>query len=203
MKIICIGRNYADHAKEMNSPLPKEPVFFLKPDSCLLRNNQPFFYPKFTSDLHHEVEIVIRICRLGKNISEKFAPRYYKEVALGVDFTARDLQRQCKENGLPWEMSKAFDGSAPISQFIPITDLESIHSVDFRLKVNDETVQHGNTAEMIFDFNKIIAYVSKFMTLKTGDLIYSGTPSGVGPVSIGDRLKGYLDGKLMFDFFVR
>jgi 2-keto-4-pentenoate hydratase/2-oxohepta-3-ene-1,7-dioic acid hydratase in catechol pathway len=149
------------------------------------------------------VEIVIRICRLGKNISEKFAPRYYKEVALGVDFTARDLQRQCKENGLPWEMSKAFDGSAPISQFIPITDLESIHSVDFRLKVNDETVQHGNTAEMIFDFNKIIAYVSKFMTLKTGDLIYSGTPSGVGPVSIGDRLKGYLDGKLMFDFFVR
>jgi 2-keto-4-pentenoate hydratase/2-oxohepta-3-ene-1,7-dioic acid hydratase in catechol pathway len=203
MKIICIGRNYAEHAKEMSSPLPQEPVFFLKPDSCLLRNNQPFFYPKFTNELHHEIEVVIKICRLGKNISEKFAPRYYKEVALGVDFTARDLQRQCKEKGLPWEMAKAFDGSAPISQFIPIANFESIHSVDFRLEVNGKIVQQGNTADMIFDFNKIIAYVSKFMTLKTGDLIYSGTPSGVGPVSIGDRLRGYLDGKMMFDFFVR
>ncbi|HNS29311.1 MAG TPA: fumarylacetoacetate hydrolase family protein [Tenuifilaceae bacterium] len=203
MKIICIGHNYADHAREMSSPLPLEPVFFLKPDSCLLRNNQPFFYPKFTKELHHEVEVVIKICRLGKSIGEKYAPRYYNEVALGIDFTARDIQQQCKEKGLPWEKAKAFDGAAPISNFIPIAELQNIHAADFRLDINDKTVQQGNTAHMIFSFDRIIAYVSQFITLKTGDLIYTGTPSGVGPVNIGDRLKGYLEGRLMFDFYVR
>lgn len=203
MKIICIGRNYVEHAREMSSPLPESPVFFLKPDTCLLRNNQPFFYPKFTQELHHEVEVVIRICRLGRNISEKFAHRYYKEVALGVDFTARDLQNVCKQKGLPWEMSKAFDGSAPISHFVTVEQVGGINAIDFHLDVNGITVQKGNTSEMIFSFDRIISYVSTFITLKTGDLIYSGTPSGVGPVKIGDRLKGYLKGSMMFDFFVR
>jgi 2-keto-4-pentenoate hydratase/2-oxohepta-3-ene-1,7-dioic acid hydratase in catechol pathway len=203
MKIICIGRNYAEHARELNSPLPENPVFFLKPDSCLLRNNQPFFYPKFTKELHHEIEVVIKICRLGKSISQKFAHRYYNEVALGVDFTARDLQNECKQKGLPWEISKAFDGSAPISKFVPREHFVNINDISFWLDINNTTVQRSTTAQMIFTFDTIIAYVSQYITLKIGDLIYTGTPSGVGPVKIGDRLKGYLEGNLMFDFFVR
>lgn len=203
MKIICIGRNYIDHAKEMNSPVPEKPVFFFKPDTCLVRNNQPFFYPNFSNDIHYELELVIKICKLGRNISEKFAPRYYKEIGLGVDFTARDLQQQCKEKGLPWEISKGFDGSAPISKFIGKELFGDMSNVEFWLEKNGNVVQKGNSSQMIFSIDKLIAYVSKFTTLKIGDLIYTGTPSGVGPVAIGDRLKGYLNGNLLLDFFVR
>jgi 2-keto-4-pentenoate hydratase/2-oxohepta-3-ene-1,7-dioic acid hydratase in catechol pathway len=203
MKIICIGRNYIDHAKEMNSPVPEKPVFFFKPDTCIVRNNQPFFYPNFSNDIHYELELVVKICRLGRNISEKFAPRYYKEIGLGVDFTARDLQQQCKEKGLPWEISKAFDGSAPISKFISKDSFGDLNDIEFWLEKNGDVVQKASSSQMIFSIDKLISYVSKFTTLKIGDLIYTGTPSGVGPVAIGDRLKGYLNGKLLLDFFVR
>ncbi|HDP55087.1 MAG TPA: FAA hydrolase family protein [Bacteroidetes bacterium] len=203
MKIICIGRNYTNHAKEMASPVPDKPVFFLKPDTALLRNNQPFFYPLFSSEIHHEVEVVVKINRLGRNIAEKFAHRYYNEIALGIDFTARDLQAECKQKGLPWEISKAFDGAAPISQFVDINNFDSLNNLMFWLDVNDKTVQKGSISEMIFSIDKLIAYVSQFITLKIGDLIYTGTPAGVGPVKIGDRLKAYLEGELMLDFFVR
>lgn len=203
MKIICIGRNYINHAKEMNSPVPEKPVFFLKPDSCIVRNNQPFFYPNFTQNLHHEIEIVVKLDRLGRNISEKFAHRYYNEIGLGIDFTARDLQEECKQKGLPWEISKAFDGSAPISKFTPKTEFEKLENIDFRLEINDQEVQRGNSCDMIFSIDRLIAYVSQFITIRTGDLLFTGTPAGVGPVQIGDRLKGYLNGNLMLDFFVR
>ncbi|MFP4555661.1 MAG: fumarylacetoacetate hydrolase family protein [Bacteroidales bacterium] len=203
MKIICIGRNYTDHAKEMNSPIPEKPVFFLKPDSTLLRNNQPFFYPEFSNEIHYELELVLKICRLGRNIQKKFAHRYYKEIGLGVDFTARDLQRTCKEKGLPWEIAKAFDGSAPISQFIKKEEFGDINNLDFRLDKNGSTVQQGNSSQMIFDYDDLITYVSQFITLKIGDLIFTGTPAGVGPVAIGDRLKAYLGEELMLDFFVK
>ncbi len=203
MKIICIGRNYINHAKEMNSPIPEKPVFFMKPDSCIVRNNQPFFYPKFTNNLHYELEIVVKLDRLGRNISEKFAHRYYNEIGLGIDFTARDLQEECKKKGLPWEIAKAFDGSAPISKFVPKTEFEKLENIDFRLEINEQEVQHGNTSEMIFSIDKLIAYVSQFVTIRTGDLLFTGTPAGVGPVKIGDRLKGYLNSNLMLDFFVR
>lgn len=203
MKIICIGRNYVDHAKEMNSPVPEKPVFFFKPDTCLIRNNQPFFYPNFSNEIHYELEIVLKICRLGRNIAERFAHRYYNEIGLGIDFTARDLQQQCKERGLPWEISKAFDGSSPISKFVNKENFQDIKNIPFWLEKNGEVVQKGNSSEMIFFFDNLISYVSKFTTLKIGDLIYTGTPAGVGPVTIGDRLKGYLDGQLVLDFFVR
>jgi acylpyruvate hydrolase len=203
MKIICIGRNYTDHAEEMKSPIPKEPIFFMKPDTCLLRKNQPFFYPNFSSNIHYELEIVLKICRLGRNIGERYAHRYFDEIALGIDFTARDLQQQCQAQGLPWEISKAFDGAAPISKFLKIDEIGLINNIDFWLEKNGQEVQRGNTSKMIFNFDKIITYVSKFTTLKIGDLIYTGTPAGVGPVAIGDRLKGYLNGNLMLDFFVR
>jgi len=203
MKIICIGRNYTDHAKEMNSPVPENPVFFLKPDTTLLRNNQPFFYPDFSKEIHYELELVLKICRLGRNIQKKFAHRYYNEIGLGVDFTARDLQRSCKENGLPWEIAKAFDGSAPISKFIKKKELGDINNLDFHLEKNGDTVQKGNSSQMIFDFDDLICYVSQFITLKIGDLIYTGTPVGVGSVAIGDRLKGYVNKKLLLDFFVK
>lgn len=203
MKIICIGWNYADHAKELSASVPESPIFFLKPDSCLIRNNQPFFYPNFSHIIHYETEVVLKICRVGRNIGERFAHRYYNEVGLGVDFTARDLQQQCCENGLPWEISKAFDGSSPIGNFLHKKDLPSIAAIDFWLEKNGAEVQRGNTSEMLFSFDKLIAYISKFITLKMGDLLYTGTPFGVGPVAIGDRLKGYLQGELMFDFFVR
>lgn len=203
MKIICIGRNYIDHAKEMNSPVPENPVFFLKPDTTLLRNNQPFFYPDFSKEVHYELELVLKICRLGRNIQKKFAHRYYKEIGLGVDFTARDLQRSCKEKGLPWEIAKAFDGSAPISKFIKKEELGEIKNLDFHLEKNGDTVQKGNSSQMIFDYDDLICYVSQFITLKIGDLIFTGTPAGVGSVVIGDRLKGYLGDELLLDFFVK
>ncbi|MDX2432694.1 MAG: fumarylacetoacetate hydrolase family protein [Bacteroides sp.] len=203
MKIICIGRNYVAHAKELNNDVPTKPVFFMKPDSALVIDNRPFFYPDFSKNVHHELELVIRIDRLGRSIEEKFASRYYNEVALGVDFTARDLQDEQKKKGLPWEIAKGFDYSAPISEFFPVSKYKDIHKLDFRLDLNGKTVQEGNSSLMIFSFEKIIAYVSRFMTLKTGDLIYTGTPAGVGPVAVNDRLEAYLEGEKLMDFPVK
>jgi len=203
MKIICIGRNYADHAKELNNPVPSAPVFFMKAGNAILRNNFPFFIPDFSNDIHYETELVIRICKLGKSIQEKFAHKYYNAIGIGIDFTARDLQQTCKEKGLPWEIAKAFDGSAPISEFIPLTDLKDRENIQFHLNINGTTVQTGLSSDMIFSFEKIIAYVSRFNTLKTGDLIFTGTPAGVGPVKINDRLEAWLEDKKMLDFRVK
>lgn len=203
MKIICIGRNYADHAKEMKAELPSEPVFFMKPDTALLKDNEPFYYPEFTKDLHYECEVVVKISKVGKNIQEKFAHKYYEQVSLGIDFTARDLQSECKEKGLPWEKAKAFEHSAPLSnKFIDKNTIDISH-LGFDLKLNGNVVQNGNTADWIFHIDSIIAYISKFMTLKTGDLIFTGTPAGVGPVSIGDRLEGSIGTEKMFDFEIK
>jgi acylpyruvate hydrolase len=203
MKIICIGRNYVAHARELNNEVPDNPVFFLKPDSALVTANRPFFYPDFSNDVHHELEVVVRINRLGRSIEEQYASRYYNEIALGIDFTARDLQAEQKRKGLPWEIAKGFDYSAPISEFYPLDKFGDIHNLSFKLDLNGETVQDGNTSLMIFSFEKIIAYVSRFMTLKTGDLIYTGTPAGVGPVAINDRLEAYLEGEKLMDFPVK
>ncbi|MFH1001585.1 MAG: fumarylacetoacetate hydrolase family protein [Bacteroidota bacterium] len=203
MKIICIGRNYVEHAKELNNPLPKEPVFFMKPETSLLQKNNPFFYPDFSEDIHHEVEIVVRINKIGKHIQKEFAPNYYSDIGLGIDFTARDLQSAAKAKGLPWEIAKAFDNSAPLGKFLAKNKLSDIKNIDFRLLINGETRQIGNSKDMIFDIDEIIAYVSQFVSLKIGDLIYTGTPAGVGPVSIGDRLQGYIGNEEMFDFEVK
>ncbi|MCK5136341.1 MAG: fumarylacetoacetate hydrolase family protein [Bacteroidales bacterium] len=203
MKIICIGRNYVAHAKELNNDVPSKPIFFMKPDSALVTGNRPFFYPDFSDMVHHELEVVIRIDRLGKSIEEKYAHRYFSEVGLGVDFTARDLQNEMKKKGLPWEIAKGFDYSAPVSELFPVATCKDIHNLGFRLDVNGKTVQEGTTALMIFGFEKIISYVSRFMTLKTGDLIFTGTPAGVGPVAINDRLEAYMEGKKLMDFPVK
>ena len=202
MKIICIGRNYAEHAKEMKSAVPTEPIFFMKPDVALLKEGD-FYYPNFTNDLHFECEIVVKIDKVGKNIEEKFASKYYSEITLGIDFTARDLQSQCKEKGLPWEKAKAFDNSAPISSnWIKIADLD-FENTEFIFSQNGEVRQIGKTSDMIFSIDQLIAHVSQFVTLKTGDLIYTGTPVGVGPVAIGDILTATLNGEKMFDFKVK
>jgi len=203
MKIICIGRNYAKHSKELNNPVSAAPVFFMKAGNVILRNNFPFFIPDFSNDIHYETELVISICKLGKSIQEKFAHKYYNAIGIGIDFTARDLQQTCKEKGLPWEIAKAFDGSAPISEFIPISELKDREHIRFHLDINGETVQTGLSSDMIFSFEKIIAYVSRFNTLKTGDLIFTGTPAGVGPVKINDRLEAWLEDKKMLDFRVK
>lgn len=198
MKIICIGRNYVEHARELSNPLPENPVFFLKPDSALVIRNRPFYYPDFSTDIHYETELVLKICKVGKSIPEKYAQDYYDQIGLGFDFTARDLQQKCKEKGLPWEIAKGFDYSAPISQeFIPKESVPDLKNISFHLELNGKRVQEGHSGEMIFSFEKIIAYVSKFMTLQTGDLIFTGTPSGVGPVKIGDKLEAYLEEKHM------
>ena len=191
------------HAKELNNEVPSVPVFFMKPDSALVISNRPFFYPEFSKDVHHELEVVIRISRLGRSIEERYAGRYFNEVGLGVDFTARDLQAEQKKKGLPWEIAKGFDYSAPISEFFPVEKYKDLHNLSFRLDVNGKTVQDGSTSLMIFSFEKIISYVSRFMTLKTGDLIFTGTPAGVGPVAIDDRLEAYLEGEKMMDFPVK
>ncbi len=203
MKIIGIGRNYVEHANELKNPLPKEPICFLMPDSALLRNNQPFFMPEFSENVHYEVEIVLKINRLGKNIDLKFAPRYYDHVAIGIDFTARDLQKKAAENGLPWSLAKGFDNACAISEFIPINTLPDRKKVNFTLDINNQRVQTGNTADMIFSFDAIISYLSKFMTLKIGDLIFTGTPAGVGAVKIGDHLKAAIEEKKLLDFYIR
>lgn len=203
MKIICIGRNYSDHAKEMKAEVPDVPVFFLKPDTALLPHKHPFFYPDFTNDLHYECEIVVKISKVGKNISPKFAPNYYNEIGLGIDFTARDLQQKAKEKGLPWEIGKAFENSAPVSKdYIQKTEV-NISDLAFRLEKNGSVVQQGNTKDMIFTIDQIISYVSRFMTLKIGDLIFTGTPAGVGPVQIGDILNGYIEDKEMFEIKIK
>jgi len=203
MKIICIGRNYSEHAKEMNSEVPDVPMFFMKSDVSILRPGNPFFYPNFSKDIHYECEIVVKINRVGKNIAEKFAHKYYSEIGLGIDFTARDLQKKCKEMGHPWEIAKSFEGSAPISnEFIPTAVLD-LHNIAFSLTKNNKLVQTGNTKDMIFDIHQLIAYISQFMTLKKGDLIYTGTPAGVGPVIIGDSLKGYIGEKEMFSVKIK
>jgi 2-keto-4-pentenoate hydratase/2-oxohepta-3-ene-1,7-dioic acid hydratase in catechol pathway len=203
MKIICIGRNYAEHAKELKNEIPKEPVWFLKPDTALLKDSEPFYYPEFTKDLHHEIEIVIKINRVGKHIDEQFAHKYYDEIGLGIDFTARDLQTLCKEKGLPWERAKAFDGSAPIGKFIKKEQLGDLSDIAFELKINGASRQIGSTKDLLFSFDKVIAYVSKFVTLKVGDLIYTGTPEGVGPVKIGDKLQGFMKGDLLLEFEIK
>lgn len=202
MKIICIGRNYADHAKEMNASVPEAPMFFMKPDTALLKDGNDFYHPDFSKEIHYECELVVRINKVGKNIQEKFAHKYYDEISLGIDFTARDLQSKCKEKSHPWEVAKAFDSSAAIStMFISKERLNS--PIHFELYKNDEVVQKGNTNDMIFTIDQLIAHVSRFITLKVGDLIYTGTPAGVGPVSIGDKLVGTLEGEKMFEFEVK
>ena len=197
MKIICIGRNYVAHARELNNPLPSEPVFFMKPDTALIIRNRPFFYPEISKNIHYEVELVIKISKNGRHIEEKFAHTYYNEIGIGIDFTARDIQSKCKEKGLPWEPAKAFDGSAPCSKFVPLDQFADISNIRFHLLKNGEKVQDGNSGLMIFRVDKIISYISKFVTLKMGDLIYTGTPAGVGPVAIGDTLEAFIEGEKM------
>jgi acylpyruvate hydrolase len=203
MKIICIGRNYAEHAKEMKSEVPTEPVFFMKPDTALLKDNEPFYFPDFTNDLHHEIEVVLKISKVGKHIAEAFAHKYYEELSVGIDFTARDVQAQCKAKGLPWEKAKSFDGSAPIGKFVKKSELGDLQNLHFDLSINNELRQKGNTNDLLFSFDKVIAYVSQFVTLKVGDLIFTGTPEGVGPVAIGDKLKGTLNSVELFCFEVK
>lgn len=203
MKIICIGRNYADHAKEMQSAVPETPMFFMKPDVALLKPGNDFYYPDFSEDIHFECEIVVKISKAGKNIDEKFAHKYYDSIGLGIDFTARDLQKKCKENRHPWEVAKAFENSAPVSDtFLPKESL-NLNQLEFRLEQNGEIKQNGNTSDMIFSIDQLISHVSRFFTLKTGDLIYTGTPAGVGPIAIGDTLKGFIGDREMFEVRVK
>lgn len=203
MKVFAIGRNYVDHAKELNNPIPEQPMFFMKPDTALVKNNKPFFYPDFTHDLHYETEIVLKLSRVGKNIAEKFASRYYSEIGIGIDFTARDIQQKCKEKGFPWEIAKSFDGSAPISHFVTKDKFPDLQNINFHLDINGVTVQKGNTRDLIFPFERIISHVSQYVTIKMGDLMFSGTPAGIGPVKIGDHLQAYIEDDLMMDFFIR
>ncbi|WP_428330182.1 fumarylacetoacetate hydrolase family protein [Mucilaginibacter sp.] len=203
MKIIAIGRNYAEHAKELNNPVPGVPVIFMKPDTALLKDNKPFYHPDFSEDIHHEIEIVIKISKEGKHVNEKFAQNYFEEIALGVDFTARDIQSRHKEKGLPWELAKAFDNSAPVSAFVPKTQFADLKNINFKLDVNGQSRQAGNTSNMLFSFEYIIAFVSKYITLKKGDLIYTGTPQGVAKVNVGDKLEGYLEDVKMLDFYIK
>lgn len=194
MKIICIGRNYAEHARELGNAVPEKPVVFLKPSTALLINNKPLYYPEFTKDLHYELEVVLKIVKNGRSVQPEFAAGYYQEIALGIDFTARDLQQECKEKGQPWEIAKAFDHSAALSPFVPLEGIDR-SAIEFELRQNGQTVQHGNTKDMLFSFEDIIVYTSRFFKLQVGDLIYTGTPAGVGPVKIGDKLDAYLYGQ--------
>jgi len=197
MKIICIGRNYADHARELKNDIPTEPVIFMKPDSALITGNRPFYLPEFTQDLHYETELVVRIQKLGRHIEERFAHKYYTDITVGIDFTARDLQQKLKSQGLPWELAKAFDGSAVLGEWVPLAgrDIQDLH---FHLDKNGKTVQQGHTSDMLFHVNQIISFVSRYFTLKIGDLIYTGTPAGVGKVEIGDQLNGFLGDNELF-----
>jgi len=203
MKIIAIGRNYAEHAKELNNPIPTVPVIFMKPDTAVLKDNKPFYHPEFSTDIHHEIELVLKISKEGKHITQKFAGSYYGEIGLGIDFTARDIQQKHKEKGLPWELAKAFDNSAPISKFIPKSEFKDLSNLNLRLDLNDSTVQEGNTKDLLFSFEHIISFVSQYITLKKGDLIFTGTPKGVGKVNIGDHLCGYLEDEKLLDFYIR
>ena len=203
MKIIAIGRNYQEHAKELNNPIPTEPVVFLKPDTALLKEGKAFYHPDFSNDIHFEVELIIKIGKEGKHIASKFARNYIEAIGLGIDFTARDLQQKCKEKGLPWEIAKAFDHSAPIGEFIPVNEISDLKAIQFSLKQNQIVVQNGNSADMIFSFEDIISYVSQRFTLKKGDLIFTGTPAGVGKINIGDLLEGYISDRKMLSVPVK
>ncbi|MDN3670963.1 fumarylacetoacetate hydrolase family protein [Echinicola jeungdonensis] len=203
MKIIAIGRNYVEHINELQNEKPGAPVVFLKPDTALLKNNMPFFLPEFSDNVQHEIELVLKINKEGKFIKREFAHRYFDEIGIGIDFTARDLQLQCKEKGLPWEIAKGFNGSAPIGSFLQISEFKDLNDINFKLDVNGELAQKGNSSLMLFDFGVIIEYISKFFTLKKGDLIFTGTPVGVNKVHVGDRLEGYIEDKKLLDFEVK
>ncbi len=203
MKIICIGQNYLAHVKEMNAQVPAEPVFFMKPDTALLKGGDDFYLPDFTKELHHEIEVVLKISKAGKHIDEKYASNYYEEISVGIDFTARDLQQEAKKKGLPWEKAKAFDHSAPVGQFMPKSTLKPVQQLDFHLTINGELRQKGNTNDLIFSFDKIISYVSQYVSLRTGDLIFTGTPVGVSAVKIGDELACYLEGQCLLKFKIK
>jgi len=203
MKIICIGRNYADHARELNNSIPSEPVIFMKPKNALLIPDKPLYYPEFTDDLQYECELVIKISKNGKYIQERFARKYYNEISVGLDFTARDLQQRQKEKGLPWEIAKAFDASAAVGKFVPLTEDKKIQDLHFQLKLNDQVVQDGYSGNMIFGVNRIIEYVSQFFTLNIGDLIFTGTPAGVGAVNVYDKLEGFLEGEKLLEVNIR
>ncbi|MBS4057695.1 MAG: fumarylacetoacetate hydrolase family protein [Bacteroidetes bacterium] len=203
MKIICIGRNYVDHAKELNNPVPEKPVFFMKPSTALLLPHNPFYYPDFSTDIHYETELVLKINKNGKCIDKEFAPDYYQEIGVGIDFTARDLQNECKKKGLPWEIAKAFDSSAPVGHFLDKATFADLNNIAFGLKINGETRQEGNSRDMIFSFDTIIAYVSQFVTLRQGDLIFTGTPAGVGPTAIDDHFEVFIGDAKLLSFYVK
>lgn len=203
MKVIAVGRNYIEHAQELNNPIPEKPVIFLKPDTAVLKNNRDFYYPEFSKKIQYETEVVVQICKEGKHVEEKFAKNYYDKIGLGIDFTARDIQQEHKEKGLPWELAKAFDHSAPISYLFPKEKYESINKLHFSLEINGVKVQEGNTSNMIFSIEKLISFISKYITLRKGDLLFTGTPAGVGPITIGDHLIGYLEGEPVMDFHIK
>ncbi len=203
MKIIAVGRNYSEHAKELNNPVPETPVIFMKPETAVLKDNKPFYHPDFSKEIHHEIEIVLKICKEGKYISEKFAGNYFDEIGLGVDFTARDIQQKHKEKGLPWELAKAFDNSAPVSRFLPKNSISDLYNINFSLNINELSVQKGNTKDLLFSFERLIAFISQYITLKKGDLIFTGTPEGVGKVNIDDRLTGYIENEKLLDFEIK
>jgi acylpyruvate hydrolase len=203
MKILAVARTYAAHIEELNNKRPDDVVVFIKPDTAILRNNDPFYYPEYSQDIHHEVEVVLKISKTGKYVEEKFAHKYFDEIGLGIDFTARDLQKKAQEDKLPWTLAKGFNGSAPISGFVPVSQFPDLKNINFSLKVNGELRQQGNTHLMLFSFEYIISYISKFITLKKGDLIFTGTPAGVAPIKIGDRLQAYLEDTEMMNFEVK
>ena len=198
-----MAKNYVAHVQEFDSVIPSEPIFFMKHENCIVKNNKPFYLPDFSDDIHHEIEIVLKISRVGKNIDVKFAHRYFDEIGLGIDFTARDLQKKAKDHGNPWEISKAFDHSAPLSEFVPVSEFEDVNKLRFHLDVNGTTVQDGNTELMIFPLDVQISYISRYITLKTGDFLFTGTPDGVGQVKVGDHLEAWLEGRKMLDFEVK
>lgn len=203
MKIICVGRNYAAHIEELENERPDHPVLFIKPDTSILQKKQPFFIPHFTNDVHYEVELMVKIDRIGKHIESKFAPKYYSKIGLGIDFTARTIQKELKAKGLPWEKAKAFDGSALVGEWFSKHDFRDLDSVPFKLEKNGQTVQSGNSSQMLWKINELIAYCSQFFTLKIGDIIFTGTPSGVGPVAEGDLLEGYLESREAFSVKIK
>ena len=204
MKIICIGQNYMDHIRELGSEVPTQPVFFMKPDTSLVTRRHVFYYPEFSKEIHYEAELVLKICKVGRHIQKKFAHTYYDEIGIGIDFTARDLQKECKKKGLPWEICKSFDSAAPVSQkFIPVSEFENTGNINFSLNLNGEIRQNGNSSDMIFNFDEIISFVSQFITLKMGDLIFTGTPVGVGEVKIGDKLEAFIEGKKMLSVMIK
>lgn len=203
MKIICIGLNYKSHIQELKCETPEQPLFFLKPETSMILRNRPFFLPDFSNDIHYEVELLVKINKVGKFIQKRFAHTYYDEIGLGIDFTARDIQQEAMAKGLPWELSKAFDGSAIIGNFLPKSQFPNLQNINFHLQKNEQIVQKGNSADMLFDIDDIIAYVSQFITLKIGDIIFTGTPVGVGRVDINDRLQGFIEEQKMFDFRVK